>query len=376
MNSFDKFIIDKSKEVKKPIVKNKKFIKKKYLNNYFDHIYLINLKNRPKRLIKILIKLHKLRIHVQIIPAINGRLEPYFSDYLKYLNKPINDESNHPLELERNSKIISSPGAWGYLLSWKNIIQDATLNKYKKILIFDDDIIFIKNFARKFSNWINTIPDNWKVLQLGATQNIKFRSRIKRNYFHPEVTDGSYATAISSSIYKTLLSEINKMNCPLDSGPLRTIYAKYPKKCFVAYPHLIIADVSQSDIRDKRDILKFSKIMDWNLKLYDMKYEKIKIVIYARDSCNLIEEIIDILNRFSDLVDILIINDASTDNTAEVLENCDLSSNYRIITNQTVLGPDASFKNIPQNGYDYTINYSLNDNENILKYISKNLTKF
>lgn len=328
MNAIESFLVtNKEQKIKSIPVLPRKTITNKYnINNYFDHIYLINLKKRPDRLVKILQKLHRLQIKVQVIDAVNGRMEPYFTDYMNYLELPLDPKWSHKIEIERNEKVISSPGAWGYLLTWEKILKDAISKKYKNFLIFDDDIIFIKDFHKNFEFWIKDIRTDWKILQLGATQLTKFRNKItgkNKNYFHPMITDGSYATAVSSDVFSSLLQEVQRMNCPLDSGPLRAIYKLYPKRCYASWPHLIIADVGDSDIRGKRDLIKFAEKMDWNLELYETEtdLDMISVVIVVRNLENDITTVLDsFIRQEYSKIELVIIEDGSTDKTYHVLE--------------------------------------------------------
>lgn len=173
------------------------------------------------------------------------------------------------------TKYMKSAGEKAYLMTWKKMIEDAKARNYDYFLSFDDDIIFCKDFHNRFSAWINqvfgtkmisnSIGGDWKIIHLGATQLPKLRSQILNGYYYPGKTDGSYAVAVHSSAYEILLEEIIKMEKPFDSGPLREVYKRYPNECYVAHPHLIIADVSDSDIRECKDLWKVSKQLEWNL---------------------------------------------------------------------------------------------------------------
>jgi len=226
------------------------------INKLFPKIYVINLKRRKDRLSKMKATMKHLHIKVEIFSAVDGSLNEEY--------KP--------------TKHLKSCGEYGYLLTWKNMIEDAKAHNYESFLSFDDDIICCKDFHNRFSHWVNqvfhdqihtkdntTTIDGWKVIHLGATQLPKLRSEILDGFYRPKQTDGSYAVAVHNSVYDLLLEEINKMEKPLDSGPLRTIYKMYPKECYVAHPHLVIADVSDSDIRECKDLYKVAKQLEWDL---------------------------------------------------------------------------------------------------------------
>jgi hypothetical protein len=59
------------------------------------------------------------------------------------------------------------------------------------------------------------------------------------------------------------------MNCPFDSGALRKAAKTFPEECFVLKPNLVIADVTDSDIRTSRKQRDFARIAGWDLDMYD-----------------------------------------------------------------------------------------------------------
>ena len=201
------------------------------------------------------------------------------------------------------------------------MLQDGRKNAYKSILSLDDDVIFAKDFHQKFETWIRRI-DCWKALQLGATQLPKLRSVVsngEQGWFRPGLTDGSYATAVHSSAYNDLLREIYKMNAPFDSGPLRAIYQKYPNQCYVAWPHLIIANVADSDIRGQKDMEKIAHKLEWKLEQYDWNapLDLISVVSWVSD-CNGIsnKRLLDVFNGFLDQgyskMELIVVNDGNS----------------------------------------------------------------
>ena len=60
--------------------------------------------------------------------------------------------------------------AWGVLKSKKMILQHAIKNNFKRILLLQDDLFFIEDFHKKFEDFIQEIAEDWKLVQLGASQ--------------------------------------------------------------------------------------------------------------------------------------------------------------------------------------------------------------
>ena len=239
------------------------------LNSQYEKIYVINLEHRKDRLSRMRTLLDKHNIKYTRFPAINGKKQDiYYYWYRKMIStKHFN---------------IKSPGAFGYLLSFFYILQDAIFNNYQQILVLDDDVKLHMNF----NDYLNNIlfPNNWKLIYYGAChQNHQCQHHLQeldshsynvsefQKLFGKGNLDGSHMVGIHSSIFNELCVLIKKSTYPLDSGPLKDIYTKYPQDCFVIYPYLAIQDLSESDIQDNISSnysQHFNKKWGWNPKEY------------------------------------------------------------------------------------------------------------
>jgi len=251
------------------------------LNRYFDHVYVVNLERRADRRSQMIQKLSRLKIRAEFFPAEDGTNEENTREFADYMNTPIDPGKAHELEIKLKRKVIYSPGAWATLKSYRNILLDATARGFDNILCLEDDTIFAKNFEELLKQAVKIIPENWVILYLGASQHswkssvdliyptAEFEENAAVKYYLPLNTDGAFAIGIRKPAFAFLISEIDKMNCPFDSGALRTATKAFKDQCFVLDPNLIIADVSQSDIRIGRKQKDFAKIARWNMDLYD-----------------------------------------------------------------------------------------------------------
>lgn len=251
------------------------------LNNYFDHIYVVNLARRADRRQEMVKKLTRLNIKAEFFPAEDGTSAENLKEFTEYYNTPIDPENAHEVEVRLKRKAIFSPGEWGTLKSYRNIFNDAVSRGFEKILCLEDDIIFANNFEELFNQAARIIPEDWKILYLGASQHsweisvdliypaLTFDEKSPVNYYLPLNTDGAFAFGIKYQAFSYVISEINKMNCAFDSGPLRRATKAFKGECFVLNPNLVIADVSESDIRVGRKQSDFAKIARWDLNFYD-----------------------------------------------------------------------------------------------------------
>jgi len=252
------------------------------LNSFFDQVFIINLPNRIDRREEMVKKLTRLNIRAEFFPAENGYSKSNLIEFKKYFTSPINVEEAHEMEIKLKRKVITSPGAWGILKTYHNLISVAKNRNYKKILCLEDDVIFARDFDEMFNNSSRLIPDNWKLIYLGASQhsweeNVDlvtpknvFSGHEPLRYYFPLNTDGAFAIGIRNTIFDQLLAYTALMNCPMDTGALRNISRQNIGTCFVIQPNLIIADVRQSDIRSRRNQREFAQIAKWDLNIYDL----------------------------------------------------------------------------------------------------------
>lgn len=216
------------------------------INSYFDHVYCLNLERRPDKWKTVKKRFDRLGIEVERFSAVDGNtLEQSEIDKHPKLNK---------YEI-------------GCMLSHYQIIQDAKKNGYRRILIFEDDVLFAKHFKTKFSDKISKLP-KWKIFYLGATQWIWKDVKFLDDFYLANRTDSTFAYAVDASMYDEFLQTEDVINRPIDNK-LFDIQQQYEGSCYVSFPNLVIADVSNSDIRNSRENKDHQIKMKWNLDKYE-----------------------------------------------------------------------------------------------------------
>lgn len=237
-------------------------------NTFVDMIYVINLDIRKDRWANVIKNFESHNIYNYTrVSGIPGKEEPHYSEWLAYFKNP----TLYPYEKRRyNRKSMKMPGSLGILKTNKLILEDALEKGYKKILILQDDIIFCKDFYNKFWHSYNDIiknEDNPKLIFLGAMQHRWNDIEIKEPWYYPTApTEGAFAVIINDTIIHEMLDIINSYIMPIDSGALCMIQEHYPKSCYVIYPNVIISDITNSDLRAPRDLLKTP--FKWNPNYY------------------------------------------------------------------------------------------------------------
>jgi len=219
------------------------------INKIFDRVYLINLDSRPDRMDRMRKILTDLNIIYKRISGFDGKKE----------------FSRIPAQFRKK------PGEYGYAQSMLMILKDARENSYEKILVFDDDVIFMKGFEDKITYVTTRIIHDWKLLYLGASQHHWNDIKIDESkvYYTCNMTEGSFAIGIHNSIFDELIESINNLKLPYDSIALRRISNIYKEKCIVLYPNLVIANVEDSNIRARRNMDEYAFMFRWNQEEYD-----------------------------------------------------------------------------------------------------------
>jgi glycosyltransferase involved in cell wall biosynthesis len=310
---------------------------KHLLNQFFDKIYVVNLERRPDRLFNFSKQAKEIGFEFEVVNAIDGASrQDVLKEYQEYQEQPLGGDGAHALELSYNKKMIDSVGAWAYLKTYELIFEESISKGYEKILCFDDDVIFDKDFNEKLLENEALIKEDWKLFYLGATQHLwVFPNAIKypddqitafdntQSFYHPLYTDGSFAVGIDSSVFKLLLAEVKKYNCSFDSGPMRRIMQLYQDECIVLQPNIVIADVSESDIRGGRNQIELSEKLHWPLENFDFEinYPLVTVVMPCYNAIDtVIESVNSILNQSYPNVEIIITDECSTYGSAKKIE--------------------------------------------------------
>ena len=164
-----------------------------------------------------------------------------------------------------NNNIVNK-GQWGCLYSHINIFKHAIRHNYKSILVLEDDIILTANFETKIKELDDfcKIHDNWTMIYLGASQHHWDNIKTEQNYYHANQSTGTFAYMINNTFYKIILDELLKMKKPVDHY-LIDIQQKYNEQIYVLYPNIIICNLEESNIGQKRNNKEFYEKFKWNI---------------------------------------------------------------------------------------------------------------
>ena len=233
------------------------------ISDISEHFYVLNLEHESNKFSLCKRQADRMGINLTRWEAVDGNSKKNYYNWSEYMKKPWTQQ-----DVQLNRKSIDKPGAWGYLLTMQEIIKDAILKNYDKITVFDDDFILSNSFEHKFSKLINSLPNKWDLLYLGASQWSWDGANIENlPFYHANSdTNGSFAVIYDKNTFMNLLSNIEQMLSPFDAGPLRSVVCETSLgKAFVAYPNLVIANLEKKGIRDSRNQKNYSRKFRWNL---------------------------------------------------------------------------------------------------------------
>jgi GR25 family glycosyltransferase involved in LPS biosynthesis len=271
------------------------------MNEIVDHIYVINMKKDVHRLIKFKTHVDNL-FEYEVFEGVDVNNDEKYKEkykiwkskykmnnnnnyesfdwiyYVKKYNDLINIKSkkeawehwqnNGRKELRScfpKNDIVNS-AQWGCLYSHINVLKDAMKNKYKSILILEDDIILTNNIQDKIKNlkdFVNT-TNKWNIIYLGVSQHHWKNVKIKDGYYLANGTTGSFAYMVNSNFYKIILNDLIKGRKPIDNY-LVDLQNLYSNSMYVIYPNIIICNLEESNIGEKRDNKIFFEKFKWEI---------------------------------------------------------------------------------------------------------------
>lgn len=201
-----------------------------FINNKINKVYVINLNgdNIRKSYIEIIMK--KMNINYNLIRVNKSTISPY----------------------------NITKGEFGCYLSHLWCLNDAKNNNYNEIIIFEDDIVFHKNFKQMFYNIFSN--NNFDFVLLGAydkffsTLNYK---NVQNNMYYPKCKFilGAHAIYYSKlGIEHTLTYKKNKPIVAYDAD-LINIFHYFNKTSTVCYPNLVAAELSTTHLNHRYGFL-------------------------------------------------------------------------------------------------------------------------
>ena len=146
------------------------------INEKFEEVVCINLANRPDKREHMRNKFDKLGIGIEWFTAVQYG---FAEEVVKSLNPTVNDFPRF------NTK---HPNEFGASMSHYTVIKTALETGVEKLFVFEDDVMFRKDFNTQFEKYYNTLPQNWDMFLLYSfmyklqPQNVRVNSRWIKSY--------------------------------------------------------------------------------------------------------------------------------------------------------------------------------------------------
>ena len=142
------------------------------MNQYYSKIFVISLFDKVDRWKKMEQKLKSNKIKAQRIITIDGRCKSQGRKGCIQKLKSFEILYNIKLSIPKNEDLKEVVPRTSLTLCTLQILRSQIKNKWKNVLILEDDVIFIKNFNKIFKKGIksiiNTKNNNWDLLYLGC----------------------------------------------------------------------------------------------------------------------------------------------------------------------------------------------------------------
>jgi hypothetical protein len=204
--------------------------------------------------------LSDLNISVEVCEAPDGLEEPHYAEFQEYRRLPPGAVRDTDRELQSESRDIASPEAWIQLKTFRTLLRDMISKGYKRVLILEDDIIFVPQFHQKFKELTESLAGfQWKILMIGADQQ-QWKMPADLRYEDPGITDfdpsrpfyypvntlGTFALGLDISVVNDYLPLIERMQYSCEQAML-PLFRRWFLHCFVAVPNLIIKVQADKD---------------------------------------------------------------------------------------------------------------------------------
>lgn len=150
--------------------------------------------------------------------------------------------------LKLRGVVEENQGLIGCFLSHYFIIQEAVINKFKRIAVFEDDIILVPDFKTKYEEAIEQVPAIWQMLYMGYYERSgKAKLQVSENITIPRNTWGTHAYMLQGDGIKIMYDNLQEINSHIDVQISEKIASKMYTYCIT--PAICYQSGIKSDIK-------------------------------------------------------------------------------------------------------------------------------
>jgi hypothetical protein len=150
-------------------------------------------------------------------------------------------------------------GAWGCMLSHRQVIRSAIADNLDSILILEDDAIPAPGFAESAASFFSRVPSNWDCLMLGG-QHLRRPKSIEPGVVQCTSTNRTHAFAVARNMMPGLLKfweTVTNDHCDIVLAACMGHF-----KTYAPDPFLIGQNSGYSDITAETTKLRFLSAND------------------------------------------------------------------------------------------------------------------
>lgn len=202
-------------------------------NDYFDEIFCINLNRSVDRWNKVESRFQREGIFVTRWEAIDKLNPKIKNDFIEHTKK--------------TRSRIKKLGRYAVFRSFCSLFEYIVTLNVDKVLIFEDDVLFHKNFKTLFDQQVRLIDPNWKMWYLGSTQVNWRKIDINKveNFYQPNgSTYGMFAVAFRKWFIEQFLDRYSK---GLKNNDHHFATETVPEGVFVSWPKICGHDYGWSE---------------------------------------------------------------------------------------------------------------------------------
>jgi GR25 family glycosyltransferase involved in LPS biosynthesis len=146
------------------------------------------------------------------------------------------------------------PGAWGCLLSHRQILAQAINDGIQSLLVLEDDAHPISDFAPRATAFLHTVPEDWDALMLGA-QHLSNPTRVADGIVQCTLANRAHAYAVRGRFLQTLSQFWHNNTVDHCDIVLASLMPHF--KVYAPNPILIGQAPGTSDITNRSEPLRF-----------------------------------------------------------------------------------------------------------------------
>ena len=157
----------------------------------------------------------------------------------------------------------ASRGAYGCLISHLAVIETARMNKWKSVMVFEDDIVLVPDFVELLDRCVARLDDKWDALYMRSTCSLK-GAKFTSGHFSFRTTGalGRLGCIYNDCMYDALIeaSYNAQTGAPWSRGDVA--YASIHKhfRVFAARPFLIGQIPTHSETEGRQSLKRHAQV--------------------------------------------------------------------------------------------------------------------